>query len=102
MNTLYQSQFFTSFQSCKGRCFHVDFDHKVVKLSFCQLLAFRQRVMKINLDTHFNGENPHGIEILVLCNREHIFIFNTLEIADLKQLMRGTFAMLELNSLVAS
>ncbi|CAN5407758.1 hypothetical protein BH23BAC2_BH23BAC2_13800 [soil metagenome] len=101
MNLLYQSQFFTSYQSDRDRRFIFDFGHKTITLSFCQLLALRHKINKIDLATHFSGENKHGMEILVLCNREHIFIFNTLEIVDLKSLVRGTFGMLELNSLVS-
>ncbi len=100
MNLLFQSRFFTSYQSDIDRRFVFDFGHKMIQLSFCQLLAFRQNVLKIDLDTHFSGENKHGIEILVLCNREHIFVFDTHQVIDLKEFMRGTFAMLELNSLV--
>jgi hypothetical protein len=100
MNLLFQSRFFTSYQSDRDRHFVFDLGHKVIKLSFCQLLAFRQRVLQIDLDTHFSGENKHGQEILVLCNREHIFIFDTHQVIDLKDFMRGTFAMLELNTMV--
>lgn len=102
MKLLHQSQFFTSYQSDRGRCFYFDFGHKVIKLTFCQLLAFRHQVRTIDLDAHFNGNNPHGMEILTLCNREHMFIFNTIETADLKDFVRGTFAMLELNSMVSA
>jgi len=63
-------------------------------------LAFRQKVLRIDLDAHFTGENKHGIEILVLCNKEHILVFDTHQVIDLKEFMKGTFAMLELNSLV--
>ncbi len=100
MTVLFESQFFTSYQAEKGRYFIFDFNHKMIKLSFCQLLAFRQKVKEIDLEKHFTGENEHGMEILLLCNREHMFIFNTLEVIDLKQFVKGTFAMLELNSLV--
>ncbi|HSP39938.1 MAG TPA: hypothetical protein VLN46_00795, partial [Gillisia sp.] len=80
--------------------FIFDLGHKTVQLSFCQLLAFRQNVLKIDLESHFSGKNKHGIEILVLCNREHIFILDTHQVIDLKEFMKGTFAMLELNTLV--
>lgn len=100
MNILFQSKLFSSYQPDKGRHFVIDFPNKSLNLSFCQLLALRHQVNNIDLEAHFNGENIHGMEILVLCNREHIFIFNTLEIIDLKQFVKGTFAMLELNTLV--
>lgn len=100
MNLLYQSRYFSSYQSDRDRLFAIDFGHKTIHLSFCQLLAFRQNVLKIDLYTHFSGENKHGIEILILCNREHVLIFDTHQVIDLKELIRGTFAMLELNTLV--
>lgn len=100
MQLLYKSQYFTSYQPEKGRYFCFDFNQKLVNLSFCQLLAFREKVKNIDLETHFNGDNKHGIEIISLCNREHLFVFNTIEVIDLKEFIQGTFAMGELNSLV--
>lgn len=102
MNLLYQSYYFSSYQCDHGRCFYIDFGHKQVKLSFCQLLALRQKVLAIDLSSHFDKDlNYNGIEILSLCNREHLFVFDTLQVIDLKQLLKATFGVLELNSLVA-
>lgn len=71
-------------------------------MSLCQLLSMRQKVLSIDIDSHFDElQNSHGIEILSLCNREHLFILDTLQILDLKQLLRASFGILELNSLVA-
>ncbi|CAM4066834.1 hypothetical protein [Gillisia limnaea] len=101
MRILDQSRFFSSYQCDGSRCFYIDFNHKTVKMSFCQLLSFRQKLLNIDLDSHFNGENSQGIEILMLCNKEHLFIFNTLEILDLKKLLNNTFTALEINSMIA-
>jgi hypothetical protein len=102
MKVLHQSQFFISYQCDKQRCFFIEFPHKRIKLSFCQLLAFRQQVKEIDLNAHFNGQNSHGLEMLMLCNRQHFFIFSTLECIDLKEFITGSFAMLELNSLLTT
>ena len=102
MTVLYQSQYFAAYQCDAKRCFFIDFGHKQVKLSLCQLLSLRQKVLKIDLESHFDEElNPHGIEIISLCNREHLFVMDTLQIVDLKQLLKASFGILELNSLVA-
>lgn len=102
MNLLYKSYYFASYQCDKSRSFYLDFGHKQVKLSFCQLLSIRQKVNSINLNSHFDKDmNYNGIEILTLCNREHLFILDTLQVIDLKQLIKATFGMLELNSLVS-
>lgn len=102
MNLLYQSYYFTSYQCDQERCFYIDFGNKKVKLSLCQLLAIRKKVQDIDLDSHFDKDfNAHGMEILTLCNREHLFILDTYQILDLKELLKATFGMFELNSLVS-
>lgn len=102
MRLLFQSKYFATYQSDAGRCFYVDFNGKMVKLKFCQLLALRQQVKKINIEAHFNGLNNAGVEILVLCNREHVFIVDTLQALDLQDMVQNTFGVLELNSLLAA
>lgn len=102
MNLLYNSYYFASYQCDRSRSFYIDFGHKRVKLSFCQLLALRQKVLSIDISTHFDkNQNYNGIEIISLCNREHLFVFDTLQILDLKELLTATFGVFELNSLVA-
>ena len=101
MNLLYKSYYFSSYQCDHSRSFCIDFGHKQVKLSFCQLLSIRQKVQAIDISSHFDKELNHGgIEILTLCNREHVFVLDTLQVIDLQRLLRATFGVLELNSLV--
>lgn len=103
MNLLYKTYYFTSYQCDNSRCFYIDFGHKQVKLSFCQLLALRHKVQAIDISSHFDKDLYYsGIEIITLCNREHLFVFDTLQVMDLKQLLKATFGILELHSLVIS
>ncbi|SIS40999.1 hypothetical protein SAMN05421766_101651 [Zobellia uliginosa] len=95
MERIHSSQYYTFFQSDKERCFYIDLGQKLVRLSFCQLLSLRQKVWGITIEHHFDEEvNPHGLEILTLCNREHLFVLNTLEILDLKALLSDVFFVL--------
>ncbi|MDX1362702.1 hypothetical protein [Arenibacter latericius] len=106
MTSVYQSKFYTLYQSNTDRYFYIDFGQKVVKLSFCQLLALRQKVNSISIEAHFDADlNKHGFEVLMLCNKEHLFLLNTLEILDLKNLVCYGFALLGIsseNTMVAS
>lgn len=103
MNLLHTSKYFAAYQCDAQRCFCFDFGQKPIYLSFCQLLSLRTKVNAIDLESHFDNDlNAHGIEILVLCNREHILILDTYQVIDLKELIKTTFGMLELNTLVAS
>lgn len=100
MNLLYQSDNFACYQCDRNRCFFLAYGKQTISLSCCQLLALRQKVNAINIETHFNGHNPSGIEILSLCNREHLLILETLQVLELKELIRASFGFMEINSLV--
>ncbi|MBB4119950.1 hypothetical protein GGR32_002262 [Mesonia hippocampi] len=89
MNLLYTYQKFSIFQSDVTRNFQVDFAGKSVSMSFCELLSFREKLKRIDLQTHFEGAD--SVEILSLCNKRHLFIFDTLDIIHLKELVRGAF-----------
>lgn len=102
MNLLYKTYYFASYQCDQSRSFVIDFGHKQVKFSFCQLLSLRHKIQAIDISSHFDKDlNYSGVEIITLCNREHLFIFDTLQVIDLKTLLKATFGVLELNSLVA-
>lgn len=99
MSIVYQSKFYTFSQSDTDRCFYIDFGQKTVKLSFCQLLGLRHKINSISIEDHFDSDlNKHGFEILTLCNKEHLFLLNTLEILDLKELVSHSFFILGTSS----
>ncbi|MFK5972603.1 MAG: hypothetical protein QM485_04915 [Flavobacteriaceae bacterium] len=99
MKVIYSSKFYTLYQSDSERCFYLDLGQKTVRLPFCQLLALRHKVMSIPIEDHFNSDlNKHGFEMLMLCNKEHFFILNTLEILDLKNLVDYSFSPLGISS----
>jgi len=76
----------------------VDFGQKMVSMSLCQLLALRYKVMSIPIENHFDGDmNKHGFEVLLLCNKEHLFVLNTYEILDMKQFVEESFVALGLS-----
>lgn len=100
MNLIYRSRFFATYQSDSQRCFFLELGQRRLKLSCCQLLALRQKLKDLDLTTHFNGRNRHGMEIVSLCNRDHILLLDTHEVIDLKQLIKSTFGLLELNSML--
>ncbi len=99
MNVIVQSTYYTLYQDTQQRCFFVDFGQKMVRMSLCQLLSLRQKVMSISIESHFDSDlNKHGFEVLMLCNKEHLFILNTLEILDLKRMVEQGFVAMGLSA----
>lgn len=102
MNLLYHNTYYAAYQCDLKRCFVIDFGHKSVSLTFCQLLCLRNKVNAMDLAAHFDeAQNSAGIEILTLCNRQHLFILDTHQVIALKELIKNTFAALELHSVIA-
>lgn len=96
MDLIHSSKFYALYQAPQERCFYIDMGQKTVQLRFCQLLALRRKVMDIQIAAHFEPEgNKHGLEILTLCNKEHLFVLNTLELIDLKALIQESFVLME-------
>lgn len=92
MTLLHQSAYFAIYQCERKRCFQFAYSSKRVALTCCQLLALRNRIENMDLEAHFDDQrNPHGLEILTFCNRQHLLLLNTYEVIDLKHLMKATF-----------
>ena len=99
MNVILQSTYYALYQATNERCFYIDFGQKKIRMPFCQLLSLRHKVMSIDIEDHFDSDlNTHGFEVLTLCNKEHLFILNTLEVLDLKNLVESGFMAIGLSS----
>ncbi|WP_228236326.1 hypothetical protein [Allomuricauda sp. M10] len=99
MVEIYRSKYYSLHQAANERAFYLDLGQKTVRMSLCQLLSLRHKVLSISIETHFDSDlNKHGFEVLMLCNKEHLFILNTLEIIDLKNLVEHGFVALGLSA----
>ncbi len=65
----------------------------------CELISFRKKIQNIDLVTLLDSETP-DVEIISMPHCDRLFVFSIQEILELKDLFAGTFAMLELNSLI--
>lgn len=68
-----------------------NFHEKEILLNFCELLKFRNRIESIPIDAHFYNDHS-GIEIVTLCNRQHLLILETIDIVSLKKIMNTFFS----------
>lgn len=99
MVEIYRSKYYSLHQAVNERAFYLDLGQKTVRMSLCQLLSLRHKVLSISIEAHFDSDlNKHGFEVLMLCNKEHLFILNTLEIIDLKNLVEHGFVALGLSA----
>ena len=76
----------------------VFFDH-VVMFRLCELIAFKTKIRKVDLLQLFNSETP-DIELIYLPHCDRFFVFSIVQLLELRELVSGSFAMLELNSII--
>ncbi|MEW7279341.1 hypothetical protein ABW636_12175 [Aquimarina sp. 2201CG1-2-11] len=103
MELVFSSKYYTSYQSSVERCFYIDFGHKTVKVSFCQLLSLRYKAKQMSSYEYLDQLLNHNDTVLLsLCDKQHMILLDTLMVLDFIDLMKGTFAMLELNAVLTS
>lgn len=81
--------------------FLLSYHHLAIPLKFCELIKLRNKLRKVNIVDMLASESP-DTEVFYLPMSERFLVLNVMEILELKDLFSGTFAMLELNSLLHS
>ncbi|WP_159090862.1 hypothetical protein [Aquimarina aquimarini] len=104
MDLIFSSTYYTSYQSTTERCYYIDFGHKTVKVSFCQLLSLRYKAKQMSsieyIDNLLNKYND--TVLLTLCDNQHLILLDTLMVLDFIDFIKGTFTMIELNAELVS
>ncbi len=89
------------YQSDAERCWYVDFAGKVAKFDYRCLLKLRKAVYHIDIEQALlNTTKDPDVEIIFICACDHCYVLSLLQIIALKELLEGTFVMLELNHII--
>ncbi|OKS85369.1 hypothetical protein [Mucilaginibacter polytrichastri] len=91
----------TIFQSDSENCWYIDFAGKLNRFDYRCLQKLRKAVYHIDIEgLLMNTNRSADMEIVFICACDHTYILTTLEIIALKELLQGTFTMLELNHII--
>lgn len=89
------------FQCDKQNCWYVDFAGKIARFEYRNMMKLRKAIYDIDIEgLLLNSELTPDLEIVFICACDHCYVLTLLEIIDFKQLLEGTFVMLELNRIV--
>lgn len=89
------------YQSDDEGCWYVDFAGKLAKFDYRNLIKLRKAVYHIDIDNLLlSSTKAPDLEILFICACEHCYVLSLIEIIALKELLQGTFVMLELNHII--
>lgn len=89
------------YQSDSENCWYVDFDSKLARFDYRNLLKLKKAVYNIDIEAQLlNATKTADLEIIFICACDHCYVLSLIQIIKLKELLQGTFAMLELNHII--
>ena len=89
------------YQSDKESCWYIDFAGKVARFDYRNLFKLKKAIYNIDIEALLLKNNKSAdLEIVFICACDHCYVLSTLEILAMKELLQGTFAMLELNHII--
>ncbi|MDO6675296.1 hypothetical protein Q4517_07000 [Tenacibaculum sp. 1_MG-2023] len=79
--------------SCGSRnCYQLDLGYKVIDFTFCQLLAFRKKVLQHSsyesLETIIDGDN---FILLFAADNKHLLFLDVPQLIELRELLLSVF-----------
>lgn len=101
MTEVFKTNFGAIYQSDVERCWYVDFAGKLAKFDYRCLLKLRKAVYHVDIEQILlNSSKSPDVEIIFICACEHCYVLTLLQIIALKEILEGTFVMLELNNII--
>jgi len=98
---VFQSKDGAVYQSDSENCWYVDFAGKLARFDYRNLLKLKKAVYKIDIEEHLlKNVSAPDVEIIFICACDHCYVLSLIEIISLKELLEGTFVMLELNHIL--
>ena len=90
----------TSVSQCdRSEKFFLHFLAQSIEFKLCDLIALKRKVERIDLTALVSSQGP-DVELLYLSHQHPILVLSIYETLELRDVLTGTFTMLELNSLI--
>ena len=89
------------YQSDSEQCWYIDFAGKLARFDYRNLLKLKKAVYQIDIEQLLlTSTKTPDLEIIFICACDHCYVLSLLQIIALKELLQGTFVMLELNHII--
>ena len=89
------------YQCDAERCWYVNFGGKVAKFDYRCLLKLKKAVYNVDIEAKLLDSSKYpDVEIIFICPCDHTYILTLLQIIALKEILEGTFVMLQLNNII--
>lgn len=89
------------YQCDAERCWYVNFAGKVARFDYRCLLKLKKAVYNVDIEAKLlDSSKDPDVEIIFICACDHTYILTLLQIIALKEILEGTFVMLQLNNII--
>lgn len=89
------------YQCDAERCWYVNFAGKIAKFDYRCLLKLKKAVYNVDIEAKLlDSSKDPDVEIIFICACDHTYILTLLQIIALKEILEGTFVMLQLNNII--
>jgi hypothetical protein len=89
------------YQSDSESCWYIDFAGKLARFDYRNLLKLKKAVYQIDIEELLlNSSKSADLEIIFICACDHCYVLSPVQIIKLKEILQGTFTMLELNHII--
>ncbi len=90
----------TVYQNDNEHCWYIDFAGKIARFDYRCLLKLKKAIDAINIEQKLMDARSADMEIIFICACDDTYILTLTQIIHFKELLQGTFVMLELNSII--
>jgi hypothetical protein len=89
------------YQSDSENCWYIDFAGKLARFDYRNLLKLKKAVYQIDIEKLLlSSDKAPDLEIIFICACDHCYVLSLIQIIALKELLQGTFVMLDLNHII--
>lgn len=89
------------YQCDEERCWYVDFASKMARFDYRCLLKLRKAIYNVDIEALLlNTDKTPDVEIIFICACDHCYVLTLMQVIELKEILEGTFVMLELNQIL--
>lgn len=101
INEVFKTAHGAVYQNDAERCWQVDFAGKSARFDYRCLLKLRTAIYRIDIeDRLLASDQSPDVEIIFICACDHCYVLSLSQIITLRDLLEGTFVMLELNQII--
>jgi len=98
---VYSTGFGAMYQSDSENCWYIDFAGKLARFDYRNLLKLKKAVYQIDIEKLLlSSDKAPDLEIIFICACNHCYVLSLIQIIALKELLQGTFVMLDLNHII--